>query len=519
MPVVESNERDLPLVFETMRNFGDGVDSYRDPIDLEPNQSQNLVNILIEDKLKARTRPGADKLFDAPAATPVLGLQYFDTPVYEQLLVNIGVNIYEWNNVMLSAALAFHPNGLLFEAAQMVDKVCILDGSSIPQSYDGAAFTPIGDGGELGPPKECTLLCAHAGRMWASGNPGFNDSVYTSDLLDFSAGHWSITNKSFRVGQGEGDPIMAMASMQQFTLCVLKRNSIWLSVTDPTNIPGNYQTEQASEFISEAIGCVGRRAWAKVGNDVMFMADEGVMSVQRMLSAQGQWELSSPISEPVQNVIDRINPNYNYKVCAIKYRSYVFWGLPLDVATETSHTLVYNWRLKRWMGLWQGWTPTVFQQTRFGGIKHLVFGDTVGLVNQWKDLSPQDVDATYLDNTVGYPTREWCRSMVFGDLESPKTGFDGKVRFNNGNAAVTFTAVGSDVVLRTTSTNVAPSGDILGEDDLPFLLSSQKPSLASFSLRGLPAFNELYLKVESESGYWSLRNLSLSARVRPLKTK
>ncbi len=38
--------------------------------------------------------------------------------------------------------------------------------------------------------------------------------------------------------------------------------------------------------------------------------------------------------------------------------------------------------------------------------------------------------------------------MVFGDLESPKTGYSALVRFNAGNATVTFTGTGSDVDLR-----------------------------------------------------------------------
>jgi hypothetical protein len=98
-------------------------------------------------------------------------------------------------------------------------------------------------------------------------------------------------------------------------------------------------------------------------------------------------------------------------------------------------------------------------------------------------------------------------------------GSTARVRFNRGNAVINMTANGSDLDLRTWTAPIAPTGDILGTDVLPFLLQTEQPTLAISSLRGLQSFNELFLKIESASGFWEIRNFTLGARVRPLRRK
>lgn len=594
MPVLATNEKDLPLVFETMRNFAGGQDSFSDPIDLAQNQCQKMVNMIVRDRFKARTRPGADAL---PAAStyvsanvttivapgfvagvtsivvtsaagiavgdsvtgtgiatgtvvvtisgaPTLelslattlpsdgnysfghaidGLIYFDTPAIEYLVAVSGGKVWTWpNSGAWAVAAGWNPvAGARVAAAQGVDRVLFSDGIGTLQQWDGTTFTDLLDTG-ISPPKGATIVLSHAGRMWATGVASAPDTVYASALLAFGVGDWNRTEWSFRVGMGEGDPIMAAASMQQFVMVVLKRSSIWRALTDPQEIPANYSADQPSDFISDSIGCVGRDAWCKYGNDLFFLSDDGIYTVQRMEAAKEQWQLGAAISLPVQAFIDRINPNYSFLAAAKRYREFIFFSAPTGISSWNNETAVYNARLKSWMGIFTNWTPAVWEKTVFGGVKRLVFGDRLGMVNRWKDLEdPQDSD-TYLDNGVDKPTKAWTRSMVFGDLESPKTGFNVIVRFNFGTATITFTGVGSDSDMRTWSRQLEPDGSILGGPDTlgeTFTLASSRPSVARASLRGLPSFEEFFLKIESEAGFWEVRNLTVGARLRPLKIK
>lgn len=521
MPQLSNEATDLPLLFEQVRNFGGGEDSFRDPIEIDPDQCQHLLNIIIRDKLKARTRPGADPVDGAAiSANPIRGLKYFSTPTYSQLVSARNAQIYTWDGATRLLRAGWVPANSVtpVEMEQGVNKLLLSDGIGNLQSWDGAVFTDLGNA-DVSPPVGATILRWHTGRMFASGQASNPDTIYVSLRLDFSQGAWNRTTRSFQVGGGEGDPIVALVSLPGFILGVIKQNSVWLVNTDPRNEPANFAATQVSETVSSGSGGKGKRAFCVYGNDCFFDSDDGIRSVQRMQAAAGQFNLSAPISESIQPLVDRINPNYASLISAIKYKEFAFFSVPLDASTFNNAVLVWNGRLGRWLGQWSGWTPSCWEITRFGGVPRLVFGDNAGLVNQWKDLNATDVDATYKDNAAGYASKLWTRSMIFGDLEAPKSGFNAKVRFNAGNANLIFTAVGNDADLSTWAKQITPSGDILGTDVLPFLLSSQQPGVLPFSLRGLPSFNEFYLKIESATGWFELRNLTVGARVRPLKTK
>lgn len=529
MPALVNPAKDLPLIFQTMRNFAGGEDSFRDPIELDPDQCQKLVNIVVRSKKKARVRPGADALgaTQPGGANPVLALAYFDTPALEYVIAGINGSLYTWDGAAWSSALSWtYAPGARLALAQGVDKLFLSDGAAHGQQWDGSTFTDLGDT-PTSPPVGATIALWHAGRMWASGVSTADDTVYCSNLLDFGLGAWDRTQKSFRVGAGEGDPIVALASMQQFVMVVLKRSSVWRVVTDPTAVPASYAADQPSDFISDSVGCVGRDAWCKYGNDLFFLSDDGIYTVQRMAAARDQWELGEPISRPIQDFIDRINPNYAHLAAAIRYQEFLFFSAPTDGADHNTETAVYNARLKRWLGVWTGWTPATWAVTVFDGVKALVFGDAAGYVNEWKDREDAGAAQTYLDNAVSYPAKLWTRSFDFGDLEAPKTAFNWISRFNFGEAALRIIALGSDEQLREHARSLLSGGsaldglDYLGSNtqEGTFTLASDRPTILRGSLRGLPSFGELFLKIESESGYWELRNLSVSARVHPLKVK
>ena len=57
MPEIANPNVDAPLLWEQVRNVAGGMDAFSDPAELDANACQTLVNILIRDKRKARTRP------------------------------------------------------------------------------------------------------------------------------------------------------------------------------------------------------------------------------------------------------------------------------------------------------------------------------------------------------------------------------------------------------------------------------------------------------------------------------
>lgn len=523
--------KDLPLQWEQMRNFGGGEDSYDDPIDLAPNVSQRMINIIVRDRLKARTRPGADPLGGAGpgGAHAGQGLYWFLNANGGQLLAAVNGKLYSWNGAAWGAALAgwsMASTTNTLAAAMGMDKMLLSDGVGPLQVWDGtgAGFVSCGSDPVTSPPVGSKYIMWDGGRMWVWGAAAVpNDQLNISNFLAYGATQWNATTQSLRIGAGSGDPIATVVRAWNWTYVVLKQNSVWIVYSAPNGYPsspGTWSANQDPQSLTDGIGCVGPYAAVAVANDVMFLSQDGVRTVQRMQAAEAQFQVNAPISRPIQFWIDQINWAYASTTCAVKYLEFVMFAVPLGVATSPNTVLCYNWRLGVWCGVFQGWTPAMFACPRFGGYQTMTFVDSAGLVNQWKDQAATNLDSTYEDNGNGYSSQLNTRSFTFGDLESPKAGWSARLRFNQGNAALSVTAEGDDAELNSFSAGIAPAGSPLGVGELgTFLLASQAPSLVPLSLRGLPAFNELYLSISSQRGWWELRNLSVGARLRPLKVK
>jgi hypothetical protein len=534
---------DDSLVYEIQDDFSGGEDSFRRPTLLDPNQSQHLLNVLVRDNYEARTRPGADAIPAANTkpvngATGIFAMHFFWTASYQQLLCSIGASNTPKFAKFEGGAWADLSSGYVPSAAnarvamaQGVDNVLLADGSANELvAWNGSTFKQVGSDPVYDAPIGATILCFFTFRMFAAGVPTLPDTLFVSVILpsfkaksSTYAGDWNRTTRSFRVGGGDGDAIVALAPMQQFTLCVLKANSIWLVVVNPaadSSGSGGFSASQVSSSVAEGIGCVGRDAWCNYGNDVLFFAQDGIRSVQRMEAAAGQWQLSAPLSQPIQPYIDRVNRGAWSGICAKKYKELALFFVPLDNSSTNNAVLVWNGRLQKWLGCWTNWTGNCVEVTNFNNTPQLMFGDTTGLVNAWKDninINGVQDDATYLDNTKGYPTQVSTLSFYFGEKINNKTANNVITRFTAGNATITFNIVTDLVNAETWTQTATPTGDILGVATLPFLLQSDAPTTASKGVRGLADFNEAFLQVNSTSGWFWLRSAAIGAFVNPLK--
>jgi hypothetical protein len=524
------NAIDDDLAYERIESFGGGMDAFTRATQLPADASQYLENILIPDNLGARTRPGADRLGTARGGL-IQGMIYFDTPTVEQLIVAAAAVLTKWSGSAWIAMAGWVPvdGAVNVQAAQGVDKVLFTDGTSMA-IWDGTAFTTGFGAGNTDPPSGCTILLWHAGRMWASGFPGTggsgkeNDAVCASALLAFGQGDWNLIDWSFRVGGGEGDAVLGLVSLptsvpEQAVLGVLKGNSIHIIRTDPTVTPTNYRDTMNPESVAGALGTVGRRSYCVLGNDLLYVApDKSFRSLARMEAAAGQYQVSLPLSTPIQPWVDRINWTYASTISAVAYRQLAIFSVPLDAATSPNAAFVWNGRLQRWVGVWTGWTARCFERTRFSGFQRLVMGDGAGDVNQWKDHSDATDDNTYLDNGLAISTKVWTRAFLFLEPLNNKDAYHAEARFANSNASVncTLNCDNSDVKLWTADMQAAgPTLPIT----LPFDLVSATNTPKRKGLRGLQPFNECYLKIESASGWFELRNVSMSAFINTLDSQ
>jgi hypothetical protein len=530
-PIFTIDGTDDDLQFEQVIDFSGGEDDYRRSTLIGANQCQKLVNVIVRDNYEAWTRPGADLFAPNIAAYPVRTLTYFDTPANKFLLAicngilsACGGQNQAWQSSFAGGATYTAANtNTQVEICQGVDTALISDGTNALAILDGSLNLTTCTTGATDPPVGATILCWHTGRMFAAGFSGIGggavprDTIAVSNLLAFGNGQWNLTTRSFRVGDGDGDPIVALYSMQDSNLAVFKANSVWLVNTPASADSSGFSSSTDVESVAFGVGCVGKRALCGVANDIFFMAADGVRSLQRMQAAAGQWQLSAPMSQPVQKYIEQINPAAQSGIVATSYKEFVFFAIPLGTSTVNNAVLVYNTRLGSWLGCWQNWTPSAWAVSRFNAVQQLLFGDSNGNVNYWKDGQSVTDPATYTDNGVNIATTIWTRSFQFLQAVNNKFPYNCTLRFTAGNAVVSLAAVMDLAQALAWQSGLQPVGDILGQHKLgPFQLATVKPSKVEKSLRSCPAFNEMYLSISTSSGYMQLRNITVAAFLKAL---
>jgi hypothetical protein len=513
---------DDPLIYERMEAFGGGMDAFTRSSLLPTDTCQYLENFVIPDNLELRTRPGADVLGSALPAT-IRGMAWFSlldgATEYNQLLAVSNGTVHAWDGNAWTVTNADPIPDRDVAMAQGMDKMLLSDGVGSMLIYDGTGWTACTDG-PLDPPVGATILCYHTGRMFAAGFDGGDagketDAIWASEFMSVGNGNWT-SERQFRIGKGEGDAIVAMASLQQNVMAVLKGNSVWLVRCDPAN--STYEAGQAVESISSGIGCVGRRAFCVFGNDLLFMARDGVRSLQRMEAAASQFQVSAPLSRPVQPLIDRINWEYASTICAVKHREYALFAVPLDSAIYPDTVLVWNGRLEKWVGVWTGWSPMAFCVTHFNDTDQLAIGQYDGKVRKWKLENSATDDATYQEDGTFVQAKANTRSFLFGEPINDKDGNHTEIRFAGSNGVINLTLVSDDADVKSWNLDVQPANPVLPQD-LPFTLVNPVNTPKRNSLRGLPAFSECYLQIEGQSGWFSIRNLTLSAFLNTLASQ
>lgn len=510
MPIAYDNGMDDTLLFERVEHLAGGMNSFARASLLPPEVCQLLENIVLRDNGIAETRPGILAKPAITGDTAIRGAAYFDVPGYERLVVAKGGSWFHGSGSPFAwSTLATGMSDAFTAMLQGGNYLYLSDGVNQWRRWDGATLSgglgnAVGIAGD--PPVGATIAVWHTHRMFAV-TPGVPDNLVASDIGDAGTGKWNYATFGFRIGHGEGQDIRALVSMQEFNLAVLKSNSVWLVNTPPT-------ATSASDFtalkVTDGIGCVGRRAACLHGNDCLFMARDGVRSLRRMANAAGQYELSAPISQPIQTYIDRINWAHADKIAAVSYRQWALFAVPLDSATSNNAVLVWNGRLGVWSGVWTGWTPEIWCVTNFNDDDRLVFGDAGGGVQEWQDNAATDIEATYQDNGVDVQAVLRGRGWIFGEPVNGKDGTYLEARFTGTDGTVQLNLYYDDAQVATWTETVSGGGVYLPVD-LPFDLPVVKPVTVRKALDNLGEFYEAMLEVRALAGKMAVKTLTMAA--------
>jgi len=163
------------------------------------------------------------------------------------------------------------------------------------------------------------------------------DEVIISDILDSDT--YDQIYGQYRFNAGTADFNVALHSFSDDKLLVFNRNSIHL-------VSGAGQGASV-QLITNEVGCVARQSIVQIGNNVMFLSDNGVYGAnfQDLYNLRGN---EVPLSSSINPTIERINRSVWDKSVAVYFDNRYYIAVPLDGSQVNNAILIFNFLNKQW---------------------------------------------------------------------------------------------------------------------------------------------------------------------------
>ena len=539
MPVYFNDSVDDILLYDRQASFiGGQVSNFRENL-LNESQAELIKDMSPEISGVLKTRRGFHRFANLlgstspPNSTNVQAIHFFDTDSRERVITAVNGSIYEIESNGTVTAIAVAANKLDSATdpaymCQVADKMYWSSDTTSTKIFElkNSSGTWVKTDATDAAPLNSKYLIANSGRVFAYDVSG--NQIFVSTILPDLAGGTStlfttggVTINPFKVGTG-AEAVTGMHSWVGFNVVVFCENSIYLVDTNPltaaTAAAGNATSTFKIRQVSNLSGAVSHRAVAQVGEDLLFLARDGVRSLKRTMAEEMVAEQSGVISYPIQDLIDSINWS-----AAAQQATATFWNglfllsVPILSSQENNCCLVYSANTNSWIGYWQGnpdhnIKPIDFCISAFGGYaEKLLTLDKIGNPMEFRDyISPQNAVATdYQDNFDGtnYRDTAWqalTRGMTFGDQLSPKSPDFTEWEFDRSNAKVDIIPVldGEDAD-RLVTDLVTGSGTVTltaSAPVLPFTLPDSKVRRFRYSLSQYDPFRELQFRIEQSTG-------------------
>jgi hypothetical protein len=254
---------------------------------------------------------------------------------------------------------------------------------------------------------------------------------------------------------------------QDFQFLVYYRKSIHVVVFDTSS------SLFGVKEITRDIGCASRRSIVTCGGDILWLSEQGVhrLAMGDSLSLRGD---TVPLSDPIQDLVERINWTYIDKAVAMYYKNRYYLAVPLDDATGNNTLLIYNFINKEWESVDTFPTDFIIQNLLamdYAGTQRLHCTSNLGAVYVMEENSTGDQfgtngAGTSMDNDIvgvlqsrGYTwgtmdNKRMNRVQLSGDFDSGDILVVTSRGYNpdSSASAITFTATSStDATLRGTS--------------------------------------------------------------------
>ena len=165
------------------------------------------------------------------------------------------------------------------------------------------------------------------------------DELIASDILDTNTYDQIYAN--FRFNAGTADFIVGLHSFSEDVLVVFNRNSI--HVVANSKVLNN----ATARLLTDEIGCLARKSIQQIGNQILFLSDNGVYGVS-FIDEYNLRGTELPLSEAIDATIQRINKTYQSKAVSVYFDNRYYLAVPLDNSQENNAIIIYNFLNQQW---------------------------------------------------------------------------------------------------------------------------------------------------------------------------
>lgn len=372
-------------------------------------------------------------------------------------------------------------------------------------------------------------------RLYAAPGRGSSEreTIYCSDILNGTV--WGVVNSAV-VGEGNGDPIMGLASYDDRLLAVIKERSVWLVDVSGSAYAG---TAAVSPTISAAAwsmqkvasggGCVAPRTVIAADGDVYWLSRQGLMGLARVRE-NGRTEAATDLGLPIREILARVNwAVVEHTASATFHEGKVYLALPVDGAAIANLIVVFHVARQAWEGVWS-FAPgidTAYYATAggqsvqaralavswFGGVEKLHLAGwnvcsfepalTSDLPDSVPGAAPIAASATTRAFTHGYPLDD-------------KRGQNLEVAFSDSECnAVKIEAIRDGLPAQTVAENVRTHTQPVTPIQTPFVTVAQSTLRRRYYLGAIGPYRDLQIRVtQTGTGRLRLRSLIATATTR-----
>lgn len=381
-----------------------GINTQDSPVDQPPRFASSALNCIIDQYGRVGARKGYQYVTTTSTGLSSAGI----TSIYEyvtkangtKVVISTGNNkVWTGTTTLTDATPASYTiTANNWKPVELNEHVYFFQRGHEPFAYDETTGTVVkmsAVGHAAGTPPQANEALAAFGKVWVADFAADKHTVYWSDTLlgaKWTGGATGSIDLD-TVWPAGNDEIVALAQHNSFLVIFGRRSVIIYQGADDPSTMALYDA-------IEGVGCIARDSVQNTGTDVLFLSENGVMSLGRVIQ-----EKSSPmrdISKNVRNALIEsvINETGNIRSVYSAEESFYLLSLP-------SNGIVYCFDMRGMLEdgshrvtTWNNINPLCFRVNRDGNI-YMGHPNGITLYSGYSD-NAQPYDMEYFSNPLSF---------------------------------------------------------------------------------------------------------------------